>query len=445
MKKIILSMFLLGTLLSANAQVPNYVPSNGLVGWWPFSGNANDASGNGNNGTVNGASLVNDRFGVSNSAYSFNGLNTFIEVTSSASLKVDTSYSIGLWIKSDTNTNNKPFGYTLLSKITPSGWYGGYEIMLGTIDSTGVINHVGNIGGANIILGTKSGKIIRLGNWQFLVITFNGAKLKLFSNGILVDSIIQNGLLQKGNDPLRFGRRGGSGIYNQWYKGLIDDIGIWNRALSSFEISELYQGCKLSVANNPTNQSSNINTQAQFSALANDTTASYLWQSKQANLSWGDIPSSSFYSGITTKKLTVNNIQVNNHKQLFRVIVTKNTCKDTSVVAMLNVNDTCITSTTDTLYIKVNTSSLSNPIYNTVKVYPNPSSTQVVIDNGNYNTMGSYTAKIINSIGQQVFQSLINQQQFVIDAKTMGGSGVYTLYITDANNKVVGVKKIVLQ
>jgi precorrin-6B methylase 1 len=162
-------------------------------------------------------------------------------------------------------------------------------------------------------------------------------------------------------------------------------------------------------------------------------------------LSWGDIPPSSFYSGVATKKLTVNNIQVNNHKQLFRVIATKNTCKDTSIVAMLTVNDTCITSTTDTLYIKVNTSSLSNPIFNTVKVYPNPSSTQVIIDNGNYSTMGSYAAKILNASGQQVFQSLINQQQFVIDANTMGGAGVYTLYITDANNKVVGVKKIVLQ
>ena len=162
-------------------------------------------------------------------------------------------------------------------------------------------------------------------------------------------------------------------------------------------------------------------------------------------MGWANVPTSSFYSGVTSKKLTVNNIQVNNHKQLFRVIATKNTCKDTSVVAMLTVNDTCITSTTDTLYIKVNTSSLSNPVYNTVKVYPNTSSTQVIIDNGNYNTMGSYTAKIVNSIGQQVFQSVINQQQFVIDAKTMGGAGVYTLYITDANNKVVGTKKIVLQ
>ena len=45
--------------------------SNGLVGYWPFNGNANDESGNGNDGTVNGATLTTDRFGNSNSAYEF--------------------------------------------------------------------------------------------------------------------------------------------------------------------------------------------------------------------------------------------------------------------------------------------------------------------------------------------------------------------------------------
>lgn len=48
--------------------------------------------------------------------------------------------------------------------------------------------------------------------------------------------------------------------------------------------------------------------------------------------------------------------------------------------------------------------------------------------------MCTYTAKIVNSIGQQVLQSIINQQQFVIDANKIGGAGVYTLCITDGNN-----------
>jgi hypothetical protein len=48
---ILLPLFSFNTL--ALAQIPNYVPQNGLVGWWPFNGNANDESGNGNNGTRN--------------------------------------------------------------------------------------------------------------------------------------------------------------------------------------------------------------------------------------------------------------------------------------------------------------------------------------------------------------------------------------------------------
>ena len=99
------------------------------------------------------------------------------------------------------------------------------------------------------------------------------------------------------------------------------------------------------------------------------------------------------------------------------------------MILITYVYDTIVTSTIDTLYIKVNASSLNNPVYNTIKVCPNPTSTKVIIDNGNYSTMGSYSAKIVNTAGQQVFQSLINQQQFLIDAKTMGGAGVlYTLY-----------------
>jgi len=88
---------------------------------------------------------------------------------------------------------------------------------------------------------------------------------------------------------------------------------------------------------------------------------------------------------------------------------------------------------------------IEKEIVTNIKVYPNPSSTQVIIDNGNYSAMGSYNAEIVNAMGQQVFHSVINQKQFVIDTKTMGGAGIYTLYITDENNKVVGAKKIVLQ
>ena len=74
-------LLLLLTLISSVSfgQVPNYVPTNGLVGWWGFNGNANDESGNGNNGTVNGATLTTDRFNYCESAYNYDGLNNHID------------------------------------------------------------------------------------------------------------------------------------------------------------------------------------------------------------------------------------------------------------------------------------------------------------------------------------------------------------------------------
>ena len=62
---------------NAFSQVPNYVPISGLVGYWPFNGNANDESGNGNNGTVNGATLTEDRFGNADQSYQFNSSDNF--------------------------------------------------------------------------------------------------------------------------------------------------------------------------------------------------------------------------------------------------------------------------------------------------------------------------------------------------------------------------------
>ena len=67
MKTLLLSLVILLSFTSL-AQPPAYVPANGLVGYWPFNGNANDESGNGNNGTINGAILSNDRYGIADNA-----------------------------------------------------------------------------------------------------------------------------------------------------------------------------------------------------------------------------------------------------------------------------------------------------------------------------------------------------------------------------------------
>jgi hypothetical protein len=97
MKKLIFYFCLLLISLSASAQLPSYVPTSGLVGYWPFNGNANDVSGNGNNGTVTGAVMTKNRYGINNQAYLFSNL-----ITSSITLPHSTQqnvFSVMAWVK----------------------------------------------------------------------------------------------------------------------------------------------------------------------------------------------------------------------------------------------------------------------------------------------------------------------------------------------------------
>ena len=87
------------------AQVPSYVPKDGLVGWYPFNGNANDESGNGNHGTVNRATLTSDRFGNSNKAYNFSG-NQFIDLGAFSQFNGANKFTLSLWFKTNSAGND---------------------------------------------------------------------------------------------------------------------------------------------------------------------------------------------------------------------------------------------------------------------------------------------------------------------------------------------------
>ena len=413
-------MFLLGTLLNANAQVPSYVPKDSLKGWYPFNGNANDLSGNGNNGTVNGATLVNDRYSNTNSAYSFDGVTSHINVNKPPF--INAPFTISVWINVTTLGVNTIVSLGELGSIPYQKLYLSPDYGAGTP----------SIGAAGTNDITSSTNAVTANNWTHLTLTvtnYSTNGVKFYVNGILLGANTKNGLdlsLPTNNSGFAIGKHSvQSGTL--FFKGKIDELGLWNRILSSSEIKDLYIGCTKSITREPANQGM-FTGNATFTCVTNDTLVNYQWQS-DLGMGWTNLSNAGQYSGTTTNSLQVSNVTSSNNNQKFRCVLKGN----------------CLTDTTNEATLRVWGLGIEGEIVDELIVYPNPSSTQVIIDNGNYSTMGSYNAKIINSIGQQVFQSVINQQQFIIDAKTMGGAGVYTLYITDANNKVVGVKKIVLQ
>jgi hypothetical protein len=111
------------------------------------------------------------------------------------------------------------------------------------------------------------------------------------------------------------------------------------------------------------------------------------------------------------------------------------------------IRDTIPIGVTDTLYIDIVKTGLNKPnnILNTIKIYPNPATDEIVIDNGNYIQIPNYSVMIVNSIGQTVYTNTINRQIFRLNTSTWGDAGTYFLQILDNHNNVIETRKIVLK
>jgi hypothetical protein len=228
---------------STNAQVPNYVPTNGLVGWWPFNGNAQDESGNGNNGTVNGATLTTDRFGIANKAYSFDG-NSIIEVIHSNLFDISTEATFSIWLKYSTMSNTVNF---IMQKGSGHGCnISGYQITFdygyGTIQNAskglgygiGQNNYCASIADTSYLDST----------WHNIIIVYsNPNSHELFFDGVSMNggdfTQCSNCIIQNTTSPLIIGGFSSANTGNNWF-GKLDDIGIWNRALTACEVQDLY-------------------------------------------------------------------------------------------------------------------------------------------------------------------------------------------------------------
>jgi hypothetical protein len=116
-----------------------------------------------------------------------------------------------------------------------------------------------------------------------------------------------------------------------------------------------------------------------------------------------------------------------------------------TITTHISVYDTVLVSVTDTLIINTTLNLPAPNNTNIIKVYPNPASDHITIDNGNFALMNGYSIKIENSTGQQVFNASVNQAQFYIDISTWTGNGLYFIHLIDPTNNTVTIRKLVVQ
>jgi hypothetical protein len=228
--------------------LPSYIPSDGLVAYYPFNGNANDESGNGHHATVNGAILSSDRDGNNEKAYEFshegasfgdNLQSIYIPFHSDFQSE---NFTVSIWFKADSygwNGNSK-IESTLFSKRENSSQpnQATYRIQL---SSNFTRSEIGGPDGDDEIPCTADSDELNLGAWYHAASSYDGTTLKQYINGAKVLEI---------NCDLSHNATSTSGImlgqtwqYNGYYyhlDGKLDEFMVYNRSMTEQEMENYY-------------------------------------------------------------------------------------------------------------------------------------------------------------------------------------------------------------
>jgi hypothetical protein len=229
------SLLIAGICLAVNAPSQSFL-TNGLIAYYPFNGNANDAAGNGNNGTVNGLTLTTDRFGNLNSAYAFPGIPSKDITINSTNLLMQMPFSCCVWVNFSGGNYNPRI-------VCLAQNYSGYEIATA---GTGSFRQIGlddetTAGGYSVI----SPDSFAAGVWHHVAAVWDTNKMTLYVDGrsegatTIEGQIFYNGgfgtqWLPTIGDSCSFGDP------NDLFAGAINDVRFYNRALSSNEVAQLY-------------------------------------------------------------------------------------------------------------------------------------------------------------------------------------------------------------
>ncbi|NQU82097.1 MAG: LamG domain-containing protein, partial [Bacteroidetes bacterium] len=228
MKKTLIVFF--GILLTANTTVAQLTLQDSLIAYYPFNGNANDESGNAHDGTVNGSVLTTDRFGNLNSAYSFDGIDDYINVPHNDELNFDTCITISAWIKAIDFDNS--------SMISAKG----RNNALNDRNFQFSNNRIGYARENTEYFCT--GNYVNTNNWHHIlgIINTNTDSMYLYQDGRLVAQY-SSPLPEMPSIPnysLIIGAVNSSTLLKEFFHGELDELRFYNRQLSNNEIQQLY-------------------------------------------------------------------------------------------------------------------------------------------------------------------------------------------------------------
>ncbi len=200
-------------------------PPSGLVAAYSFNAGSGaslaDVTGKGHTGTISGA--VWSTGGHTGGALSFDGVNDWVTVADAADLDLTNGMTLSAWVRpSGAGTDWQ----TIMLKESPG--FMAYALYADT-DSNRPSGHV-VVGSDLDVRGTAA---LASNTWTHLTASYDGANLRLYVNGNQVASRAVTGSMGASTRPLRIG---GNNTWAEWFGGLIDDLRIYNRALTPSEV-----------------------------------------------------------------------------------------------------------------------------------------------------------------------------------------------------------------
>jgi len=210
-------------------------PTSGLIGYYPFTGNANDATTYSNNATIFGPFLTTNRKSATNSAYSFDGVNDYMIIPTATRYNVQ-SFTISLWMKVDGAGAAGKTNWGLVSKNNGSTGYGDqFYIYISQSYLPG--GRVGN--GTSVLTDITGTTALNDSKWHNIILRLDGSldNLDLFVDNVKVATGKFTSTLYYNTDAINLGYWAG---YINYFKGCLDDIRFYSRALTAGEIFALY-------------------------------------------------------------------------------------------------------------------------------------------------------------------------------------------------------------
>jgi hypothetical protein len=210
-------------------------PAPGLVSWWPGDGNSKDIVGKNHGTLINSASYVND--GLVGPAFNFGG-SGFVEVPDSSSLNSASALTLNTWVR----VSNLPVTFMDIIGKDTEGVGGARSYLLNVARVGGQVYFRAHLtttnSGFKYITGSTS---VTVGTWYHIAMTYDGAALRLFVNGIEDASTPVTGMIVSNDGPFRIGGGAPPGQAQYFFDGWIDEVQLHDVALSASDIQAIYE------------------------------------------------------------------------------------------------------------------------------------------------------------------------------------------------------------